>query len=99
MYAASFTSYGQAYRFRLKTPRVRLALVQVLLTCVFHLKALVIVSVWDPSGVDLQDELEKVQNRAARIVTGNYNFETGSMTGILEHLKWESFKKKKEERQ
>ena len=57
-----------------------------------------IVSVWDPSGVGLQDELEKVQNRAARIVTGNYNFETGSMTGILEHLKWESFKKKKKKK-
>ena len=52
-------------------------------------------SVWDPSGVGLQNELEKVQNRAARFVTGNYNFETGSMTGILEHLKWESLKKRK----
>ena len=49
-------------------------------------------SVWDPSGVGLQDELEKVQNRAARFVTGNYNYETESMTGILEHLKWESLK-------
>ena len=48
--------------------------------------------IWDPSGVGLQDELEKVQNRAARFVTGNHNFETGSMTGILEHLKWESLK-------
>ena len=47
-------------------------------------------SVWDPSGIGLQNELENVQNRAARFVTGNYNFETGSMTGILEHLKWES---------
>ena len=35
---------------------------------------------------------KKVQNRAARFVTGNYDFETGSMTGILEHLKWESLK-------
>ena len=50
-------------------------------------------SVWDPSGVGLQNELEKVQNRTGRFVTGNYNFETGSMTGILEHLKWESLKK------
>ena len=50
-------------------------------------------SVWDPSGVGLQNGLEKVQNRAAGFVTGNYNFETGSMTGILEHLKWESLKK------
>ena len=43
----------------------------------------------------LQNELEKVQNRAARFVTGNYNFETGSMTGILEHLKWASLKKRR----
>ena len=38
---------------------------------------------------------KNVQNRAARFVTGNYNFETGSMTGILKHLKWESFKKRR----
>ena len=37
-------------------------------------------AVWDPSGKTLQDKLEKVQNRAARFETGNYNFETGSMT-------------------
>ena len=47
----------------------------------------------DSSGVGLQNELEKVQNRVARFVTGNYNFETGSMTSILEHLRWESLKK------
>ena len=52
-------------------------------------------SVWDPSGVGLQNELEKVQNRAAMFETGNYNFETGSMTGILEHLKWKSLKKQR----
>ena len=40
-------------------------------------------SVWDPHTHGLQEELEKVQNRAARFVTGNYAFETGSMTGIL----------------
>ena len=52
-------------------------------------------SVWDHSGIGLQNELEKVQNQAARFVTGNYNFETGSMTGIPEHLKWESLKKRR----
>ena len=52
-------------------------------------------SVWDPSGVGLQNELEKVQNLEARFVTRNYNFEMGSMTGILEHLKWESLKKRR----
>ena len=36
----------------------------------------------------VQEYLEKVQNRAARFVTGNYNFETGSMTSILEQLGW-----------
>ena len=50
-------------------------------------------SVWDPSCVGFQDELRKVQKRAARFVTGNYNYDTGSMTGILEHLKWESLQK------
>ena len=46
-------------------------------------------SVWDPHPDKLQKELEKVQNRAARFVTRNYDYETVSMTGILEQLKWE----------
>ena len=46
-------------------------------------------SVWDPHTHGLQKKLEKVQNRAERFVTGNYVFETGSMTGILGQLKWE----------
>ena len=52
-------------------------------------------SVWDPSGGGLQNELKKVQNRVAKFITGNYNFETGSMTGIFEHLIWESLKKRR----
>ena len=51
--------------------------------------------VWDPQGMVLQQEIEKVQNRAARFFTSNYCFETGSMTGILEKLKWESLKRRK----
>ena len=35
-----------------------------------------------------------LQKRAARFVTGNYNYETGSMTGILGQLKWEFIKKR-----
>ena len=50
-------------------------------------------SVWEPPGVVLREELESVQKRAARFVTGNYKYETGRMTGILGHLKWESLKK------
>ena len=52
-------------------------------------------SLWIPSGKTLQDESEKVQSRAARFVTGNYNFETGSMTKSLEQLKWESLKQRR----
>ena len=54
-------------------------------------------SVWDPHPDKLQEELEKVQNRAARFVTRNYIYETGSMTGILGQLKWESLKKRRKD--
>ena len=50
-----------------------------------------------PPGVVLQEELESVQKRAARFVTGNYNYETGSMTGILGLLKWGSLKKRRKD--
>ena len=54
-------------------------------------------SVWDPPSVVLQEELESVQKRAARFVAGNYNYETGSMTGILVQLKWKSLKKRRKD--
>ena len=54
-------------------------------------------SVWDRHPDKLQEELEKVQNRAARFVTRNYVYETGSMTGILGQLKWESLKKRRKD--
>ena len=54
-------------------------------------------SVWDSPGVVLQEELESVQKRAARFGTGNYNYETESMTGILGQLKWESLKKRRKD--
>ena len=44
-------------------------------------------SVWDPHSDQLQEELEKVQNRAARFVTRNYVYEIGNMTGILGQVK------------
>ena len=50
-----------------------------------------------PPGVVLQEELESVQKRTARFVTGNYNYETGSMPGILGQLKWESLKKRRKD--
>ena len=54
-------------------------------------------SVWDPHTDKLQEELEKIQNRAARSVTRNYVYETESMTGILGQLKWEPLKKKRKD--
>ena len=54
-------------------------------------------SVWDPYTDKLQEELEKIQNRAASFVTRNYVYETGSMTGILGQLKWESLKKRRKD--
>ena len=54
-------------------------------------------SVWDPYTDKLQEELEKVQNRAARFVARKYVYETGSMTGILGQLKWESLKKRRKD--
>ena len=53
-------------------------------------------SFWDPHPDKLQEELEKVQNRASRFVTRNVH-ETGSMTGILGQLKWESLKKRRKD--
>ena len=52
-------------------------------------------SVWDRQTDKLQEEIRKVQNRAARFVTRNYVYETGSLTGILGQLKWESLKKRR----
>ena len=50
-------------------------------------------SVWDPQGVVLQEETEMVQNKPARFVTSNDCF--GSMTGVLEKLRWESLKERR----
>ena len=52
-------------------------------------------SVWYPHTKGLHEELEKVQNRAARFVTRYYTLEEGSMTGTLEQLQWESLKKRR----
>ena len=43
-------------------------------------------SVWNAQSILLQDEPEKVQKRVARIITGNYTYEAGSVTGILNNL-------------
>ena len=38
-----------------------------------------------------------MQKRAAWFVTRNYSYETGSMTGILEELKWEKLQKRRKD--
>ena len=45
----------------------------------------------------LNDELENMQKRAARFVTRNFSYETGSMTGILEELKWDTLQKRRKD--
>ena len=54
-------------------------------------------SVWDPHCNGLNGELENVQKRAARFVTRYYSRETGSMTGILEELKWGTLQKRRKD--
>ena len=51
----------------------------------------------EPPGVVLQEELESVQKRAARFVTCNNNYESGSTTGILGQLKWKSLKERRKD--
>ena len=55
-------------------------------------------TVWDPHCNGLNDTLENVQKRAARFVTRNYSYETDSMTGILEELKWETLQKRRKDK-
>ena len=43
-------------------------------------------SVWDLHTHGLQEELEKVQNRAARFVTGNYVFMPPTSKKLKEHI-------------
>ena len=52
---------------------------------------------WDPHCNGLNDEFKNVQKRAATFVTRNYSYETGSMTGILEELKWETLQKRRKD--
>ena len=51
-------------------------------------------SVWGLHCSGLNGELENVQKCAARFVARNYSLETGSMTGILEEVKWETLQKR-----
>ena len=54
-------------------------------------------TVCDPHCNGLNDELENVQKRAARFVKRNYSYKTGSITGILEVLKWETLQRSRKD--
>ena len=46
------------------------------------------------------NEIEKIQRRAARFVTSDYqNYELGSVTKLLEDLGWKSLKNREKSRQ
>ena len=47
-------------------------------------------AVWDPHVKSDIYKIEMVQRRAARFVTNNYRRTEGTVTGILNNLKWES---------
>ena len=45
-------------------------------------------AVWDPHHKNHIEEIEKIQKRAARFVTGNYKMETGNSEFNLNDLEW-----------
>ena len=47
-------------------------------------------SAWDPYLQKDVIELDKVQNCAARMVSGNYNYGPGTLTAIMSNLNWDS---------
>ena len=52
-------------------------------------------AVWDPHHqVDIQN-IEKIQKRAARFVTGNYKLETGNTEFNLNELNWPSLEERR----
>jgi thiol-disulfide isomerase/thioredoxin len=54
-------------------------------------------TIWDPHCIYLEEQLEKVQKRAARFVLNNYSYEEGSMSEIMEILQWKPLKERRRE--
>ena len=53
-------------------------------------------TMWDPYQQGHIDQIEKVQRRSARYVTGRYR-NTSSVGGMIDQLKWKSLTKKRKE--
>ena len=51
-------------------------------------------TVWSPYTKKNKNELEKVQKRAARFVTGRYH-NTSSVSSMIQHLGWESLEQRR----
>ena len=52
---------------------------------------------WDPHTDNLPNEIEKIQRRAARFVTSDYqNYELGNVTTLLKDLGWKLLKIRRE---
>ena len=54
-------------------------------------------SVWDPYTDRLQEELKKGSKSCGKVCDQKNVYETGSMTGILGQLIWESLKKRRKD--
>ena len=52
-------------------------------------------TVWAPHTKKNKDEIEKVQRRAARFVTGRYH-NTSSVSSMIDHLNWESLQQRRQ---
>ena len=52
-------------------------------------------AVWDPHNKIHRQEIEKVQKRAARFVTGNYKMETGNTKFNLDSLEWPTLEERR----
>lgn len=54
-------------------------------------------AVWDPHTASDIQKLEMVQRRAARFVVNNYKRSEGTVTGILDQLKWPTLEKRRKD--
>lgn len=52
-------------------------------------------SVWDPHLKKHHHDLEKIQRRAARFVTGCYDYQPGTVTNLLQELKWPTLEERR----
>ena len=52
-------------------------------------------AVWDPHHENHIEDIEKVQKRAARFITGNYSMETGNTRLNLDKLGWPTLEERR----